>query len=217
MTAAAAGPRRWAPSGALVLLLGVLAAQPAAAHPFGPPLAATLDRSGTVLTMTWTGAADDWMVVGEHTGAFTEVAADSTGAEVLASSPLVRDYLADHIRVTTPGGRSCDQEVEEVDDVLADGARLTFTCPEGTSDVLVTLAVLTDVNPAYRTVLETGDDGARTLFTAARPTHQVSLTGSGSGSGPAGASLALVGGALAVGALAAVGAPWALRRRRAAR
>ncbi|MFK5690795.1 hypothetical protein ACI3EY_14105 [Ornithinimicrobium sp. LYQ92] len=214
MPAASAGPRRWAPSGAL-LLLGVLAAEPAAAHPFGPPLAATLDRSGTVLTMTWTGAADDWMVVGEHTGAFAEVAADSTGAEVLATSPLVRDYLADHIRVATPGGRSCDQEVEEVDDVLADGARLTFTCPEGTSDVLVTLAVLTDVNPAYRTVLEAGDDGARTLFTAARPTHQVSLAGSGSG--PVGASLALVGGALAVGALAAVGVPWALRRRRAAR
>ncbi|WP_116949027.1 hypothetical protein [Jiangella endophytica] len=40
------------------------------AHPFGPPLVATLSTDGEQVTLQWVAAEDDWVSLGEHVGAF---------------------------------------------------------------------------------------------------------------------------------------------------
>lgn len=161
-----------------VLLLPGVTGPPAQAHPFGPPLQATLTQDGPVLTLTWTGAEDDWMVLGEHTGAF---ASGATGEQILADSPGVHDYLGDRVAVTGAGGQECEQSLS-MPDPVEEGAQFEFSCPEGTTEVGVTVEVLTDVNAAYRTVLDVpGGEPGQVLFTATEPSHAVSLDADGGG------------------------------------
>ena len=161
-----------------VLVLGTVAvgsaATPAQAHPFGPPLTATVAGDGQQVDITWTGADDDWMALGNWTGAFG-AATDTTktGSQVLADSPEVRDYLLDHVRVSQ-SGQECGARWEQIDDVLEDGAHLVFDCPAPVVVVDVQVSAMTDVNEAYRTVVSSS--GQQTLFTAAEPTHTLDLT-----------------------------------------
>jgi hypothetical protein len=134
------------------------------AHPFGPPLTATVSTDGSQVVMQWVAADDDWVSLGEHVGAFDVADADAlTGAELLARSPGVSDYLLEHL-VVTQDGTACEGRVDAIDP-LGEGARLVFDCGAPVTEVELTVAALTDINESYRTVVSNeGETG--TLFTA---------------------------------------------------
>lgn len=182
-------------------------ATPAAAHPFGPPSTARIDADGTTVTLSWLAAEDDWVALGNSVGAF-DASTTATGEEKLRRSPAVRGYLLDHVTVSQ-AGRVCPGELAPLADLVATGARFTFSCARPVSEVDVTLSALTDLNEAYRTVLtaETATPD-RVLFTAATDTTRLRFSGGGSGVTGAVAGLAI--GTLA----AAVGVVVLMRRRR---
>jgi len=155
-------------------------ATPAAAHPFGPPSTAHVSADGSRIAVSWLAAEDDWVALGRHVGAFDNASPDVTGAELLRRSPGVRDYLLDRIMVTQ-GGRPCAGELDELEDVLTEGAKLTFACPAPVVDVDMTVTALTDLNEAYRTVLRADPPSTpdQALFTAAAPTQHLTFSATG--------------------------------------
>lgn len=166
---------------AALVLAGVVGpgAFPAAAHPFGPPLTAEVSVDGSTVEVRWSGAEDDWMALGDVTGAFAATSDPArTGAEILTDSPQVRNYLLDNVSVHQES-RSCAGEWVGIDDLLEDGAHLRFRCHQPPETVELTLTPLTDVNQAYRTVVRAG--GQQILFTAAEPRHALDLSGTSGG------------------------------------
>lgn len=167
------------------------------AHPFGPPLTATLSADGTQVTLQWVAADDDWVSLGEHVGAFDAPDADTlTGAELLARSPEVSEYLLEHLAVAQDG-TSCAGTVDAIDP-LGEGVRMVFECATPVSEVELTVAALTDVNESYRTVVSNeGETG--TLFTAQTATQPWDFDGGGASTLPLmiGAGVLLVVGAVA--------------------
>lgn len=177
------------------------------AHPFGPPMEASLTREGDRLVLSWTAAEDDWVVVGEASGAFAGAPTGRTGAEVLSDSVAVQDFLAGHL-VLSQGGQECQREWLPTRDLLGEGVRAAFTCPEQGAPVTVRVDVLTDVNAAYRTVLRAGEQ--EVLFTASAVEHEVGTAG------PApegGLGLGVMGGVLLAAAALVATAVAALRMR----
>lgn len=146
------------------------------AHPFGPPLVATLSADGDQVTLQWVAADDDWVSLGEHVGAFDVPGADAlTGAELLARSPGVADYLLQHLTVTQDGA-ACAGRVETVDP-LGEGAWLVYDCAAPVAEVELTVSALTDLNESYRTVVSTEGSDAQTLFTAGTATQPWDFAG----------------------------------------
>jgi ABC-type nickel/cobalt efflux system permease component RcnA len=159
---------------------GALLAAPAAhGHPFGDPQTVRLEASGTQVTAVWLAPPDDLVLLGGVLGALPErreivFETDPDGvikqvtpsdADLLADSAEVATYVEEHITVWQ-GSQPCRAEVS-VRDIVSDGARVVFTCPEPVADVDVEMSLLTDLNPAYRTIAIS--DGAaeprRALFT----------------------------------------------------
>ncbi|SED58091.1 hypothetical protein [Jiangella alba] len=172
------------------------------AHPFGPPLVATLSADGDQVTLQWVAAEDDWVSLGEHVGAFDVPGADAlTGAELLARSPGVTDYLLEHLTVAQDGA-ACAGRVDAVDP-LGEGARLVFDCAAPVADVELTVSALTDLNESYRTVVSTEGSDAQTLFTADEPTRPWDFA-AGDGTSSALPLLVAAGLLLLVGAVAGV-------------
>ncbi|MDO3702747.1 hypothetical protein Q3W71_13825 [Micromonospora sp. C28SCA-DRY-2] len=203
---------------AVVALLAVPAG-PAAAHPFGPPSTARITVDGPHATVTWLAAEDDWVALGQSLGAFEDptlgpVATDLTGEQKLQRSRRVHDYLLDRITVRQ-GGARCPGRLATLDRLLSRGARLDFDCPGEVVDLEVTLAALTDLNEAYRTMLtsQTGATPGRALFTAAEPTHRLRFTADATAGRDRTVALAAAGAAL----VAALAASTVVRRRRRAR
>jgi len=151
-------------SGIAAALALAAAAAPAAAHPLGDPQTVRLSAEGREVTALWTAAADDLLVLGSLTGAIKgqrEYVFDlgaggdpeplgDTDADLLMASAAVADYLAANITVTQDG-RDCPAEVD-LSGLIGYGAELVFTCDRAVSGVDVAVTVLTDVDPAYRTV-----------------------------------------------------------------
>ncbi|MFI6321144.1 hypothetical protein ACIBG8_26640 [Nonomuraea sp. NPDC050556] len=118
----------------------------AAAHPFGPPPVAKVSVSGSFVDVTWSAAKDD-----------------------LAAVPGPVDaYLGEHMGVAQDG-RACAL-VSVVDQ------RVRFRCPAPVSVIALTVTVLTDVNPNYRTV-STTPGGSGALHTNQEPTHELRFDG----------------------------------------
>lgn len=199
-----------------------------AAHPFGDPQTLGVSRDATdpaVVHVTWkVGAADDLTLLGIHLGVLPQdrvmldgaVAYEADDGAQVQEDPALATYLLDHVAVTA-GGAPCVGEVHAVGDLVADGADVTFTCPQATDAVTVRASTLTDLHPAYRT-LASGPDGQHQVYSVDDPSHTWSL-GSGSAptaTTPGGESAALqIGGVLgAVLLLAVAGAVLARRRRR---
>lgn len=194
----------------------LLPAAPASAHPFGPPSTALISADGSRVALSWRAAEDDWVALGQSLGAFEDPAAgpvstELTGEQKLGRSPAVRDYLLDRIALSQHG-RPCPGQIAPLENLLAEGARLTFDCPAPVTEVEVTLKTLTDLNTAYRTVLtaETPAVPAQALFTAAKSTQRLRFTEPAAG--PPATALPIAGAAL--GGLAVL--VWR-RRTRAAR
>ncbi|TDB94266.1 hypothetical protein E1091_11145 [Micromonospora fluostatini] len=198
--------------------LGVAAgpATPVAAHPFGPPSTGGIDATGTRVSLVWRAAEDDWVALGQSVGAFEDpdagpVDTTLTGEQKLQRSTAVRDYLLRHIGIGQ-AGQACAGTLLPLEQLLTEGARFRFDCPEPVTEIRLTLTALTDLNPAYRTVV-TADapmDPAQALFTAAASSHDLRLTASGGGPPGAVTAVAAGTGLAAVGVLAFV-----LLRRRA--
>ncbi|MEU3164469.1 hypothetical protein [Streptosporangium sp. NPDC006930] len=201
------------------LLVGALVgwAAPASAHPFGPPSTARIGADGSQVTISWLPAEDDWVALGQSLGAFEDpstgtVSTELTGEQKLGRSTALRDYLLEKITVAQ-AGRPCQSRLEELRALLVDGARFVFDCRSPVTEVEVTVAALTDLNTAYRTMLiaDTPATPEQTLFTEAVSTQRLSFSGTAEG----GTSWQTTG--VAVGAavlLAGSGAFTMLRTRR---
>ncbi|MFC0532557.1 hypothetical protein [Phytohabitans kaempferiae] len=185
---------------------------PAEAHPFGPPSTARVSADGSRVAVSWLAAEDDWVALGRHVGAFDGASPDVTGEELLRRSTGVRDYLLGRI-VVSQGGRPCAGDLAELENVVTEGARLTFDCPGRVVEVDITVTALTDMNEAYRTVVraETPATPDQALLTATAPTQHLTFTGSGGGVRQS--VQAVAGGTVAV-LLVGLGL-WVARRRRA--
>lgn len=184
---------------AAALLLPVTQPAPAQArvamHPFGDPQTVEVGRAGEVVRVRYRiGMADDFTLLGIHLGVLPEDRVMLDGAvnyeegdqEELEGSPELRDYLLEQIEVST-GGAACDGEVVAVEHLIEDGATLDFTCPTAPESAEVTVRMLTDLHPAYRT-LAVGPDGQRAVFGSASETHEWTLPDGTAPAAPAGSA-----------------------------
>lgn len=188
--------------------VAVIAAPPASAHPFGPPLSGRLDVDGAEVTVTWTAAEDDWVNLGNFLGAFTDQTDQTggtddqlTGADLLAQSDNLPSYLLSHF-VIEQAGQPCQGQVTELQDLLTLGAQMVYTCPQPVTTVDLTVTTLTDINEAYRTVVtsDVPSEPAQGLFTTTTATQQWSFDEAAAG-GTAQVAL-IAAGALVLAALA---------------
>ncbi|MFE9064092.1 hypothetical protein [Streptomyces violaceusniger] len=141
-------------TGVLLVLAAVSAllfgsAGTAQAHPFGAPPVVRVEAAGSAVETTWSAQRDD--------AAALRKKADGD----------VAGYLRAHIAVRQDGS-PC-----RVD--RADGMTLHFVCPRPVDRISLTVTVLTDVHPAYRTLSVT-DQGGGGLHTAKEPTRTLALT-----------------------------------------
>ncbi|WP_062428394.1 hypothetical protein [Herbidospora daliensis] len=170
-----------------LLAVTTLTAAPAAAHPFGPPSTARISVDGSQVAISWLAAEDDWVALGQSLGAFENpatgpVSTELTGEQKLQRSAAVHDYLLGRITVAQRGTR-CPGRLESLEQLVAQGARLTFDCPTPAVDLDVTVSALTDLDENYRTMLtaETPATPTQTLYTAKQQTTRLRFTGSGGG------------------------------------
>lgn len=205
--------------------LAVAAPGPAGAHPLGDPQAVRLTAAGNEVTARWSAPPDDLLVLGSVTGVLDDrreyvfdLGADGepepvgdTDADKLTAASEVADYLAANITVAQDG-RSCPAEVE-LKDLIDDGAELVFTCERDIETVDVAVTMLTDADPAYRTVaFAEGSEPEQQLYSEEAPSATWHFDGSAAG-GARWPVLAALGGVLVlVVATAAV----SLRRLRTA-
>ncbi|MFF0223419.1 hypothetical protein [Streptomyces sp. NPDC004629] len=200
---------------ALAVLTAFVGPAPSAdAHPFGPPSTAEVSVQGSRLLLAWNTDKLDWVLLGRSLGVFDGRDGSSPGLSFeqrLQQSPAVRAYLLKHIAVGQ-AGRPCRGTVSgAMEDFVAQGAQLVFACPAPVTEVDVTISALTDLHPAYRTMLTAQGpaEPQQTLFTSAEPTTPVRFTASG---GSVRRTVALFSIGTSVAALAIGG--WALRRSR---
>ncbi|MFJ2200685.1 hypothetical protein [Streptomyces violaceusniger] len=135
------------PAAVSALLFG--SAGTAQAHPFGAPPVVRVEAAGSAVETTWSAQRDDVAALRKK--------ADGD----------VAGYLRAHIAVRQDGS-PC-----RVD--RADGMTLHFVCPRPVDRISLTVTVLTDVHPAYRTLSVT-DQGGGGLHTAKEPTRTLALT-----------------------------------------
>ncbi|MEU4688970.1 hypothetical protein [Actinoplanes sp. NPDC023714] len=193
---------------ALVPLVVLLAPAPAAAHPFGDPQTVAISRDPgrpDVVDVRWrVGGPDDLTVLGIALGLLPEgSAARYTDAGVVGGSARFSSYLLE--RITVSGSSTpCAGAVKPVAALALKGATVSFTCPGPITTATVSVRMLTDLNPAYRT-LATGPGGQRNVYDEEHVAHSWTLDGDPPGRGGTVALLALL--------LAAVGAGFLVVRR----
>ncbi|MFS3128424.1 hypothetical protein ACLM5J_08450 [Nocardioides sp. Bht2] len=210
-------------------LASVVVPAPAQAHPFGPPQQAAVDRAPgeqNQVRVRWrVGGTDDLTLLGISLGLLPEsrrmmdgaVFFNDADAEALIASPLFADYLLDQVRVTA-AGVACPGRVDDVTQLATSGVTLLFACAEEPTEPEVTIKLLTDLHPEYRT-LATGPDGQRAVYADGAQTHGWTLTASGQAeigsadAGSAGRSAAIqLGAVFGGGFLLTLGAVFGRRR-----
>lgn len=177
---------------ALALLLAalLLPAGSALAHPGGTPPRARLAVDGHEVTVDWIATADDAAEVLVGAGIWPEEVAqryldvafggpvdqlpDETEIRAASQDPALPVHLREHI-VVAQEGRPCPAVVHPPEDLLADGVRMTFRCPDRPGQIALTLSLLHDRDPAYRIF---SLDGTRrvAIHTIDEPTHLWNLT-----------------------------------------
>ncbi|MFD0576048.1 hypothetical protein [Dactylosporangium darangshiense] len=225
----------WAASALLGAAAGaaVLAPGPAGAHPFGDPqtvdVAVDAQRPEVVHVHWRVGGPDDLTLLGVSLGLLprdrvktdgtVDVQYDDPG--VLAASDRFAAYLTERITVTD-GAAPCPGTVQQpIGFLQLKGATADYTCPGPVATATVAVRMLTDLNPAYRT-LATGPNGQRAVYEGGADTHAWTLTGpppaGGAGLGRSAAVqlAAVLGGLLLAGAGAEVVARRMRRRAVAA-
>lgn len=224
-------------SSAVLTLLGVgaglLAPEPASAHPFGAPQTADITSTTTGLQVHWQASPDDvtalavrlGVLEGMRTfvfedGALVPEESDASDGVLLADSPRLVTYLLEHITAAA-GGSDCEGVVLPVADVTVHGATVEFDCGGSVRDADVRITMLTDLHEAYVTMAQ-GPGEVRRAYSKQTPVHAwefrepaAAPVAQVSSSGGTGASAALqMGGVLSVLAVGVGGLLWWRRRVR---
>ena len=147
---------------------------------------ATWSADDQVVTGTWTGPPDDAAWIGESIGALPAGSMEAyvggpsdaypTEDEIVAlsRSPELEAYLLEHVQIQQDGS-DCDGQVTVADDFIADGASFRFSCPDEVRSVDITITILHEQDPAFRTF--SGDGTLQdALHTADAPEHPFDLT-----------------------------------------
>ncbi|MEV4215974.1 hypothetical protein [Micromonospora sp. NPDC049662] len=173
MPATARWPRRVVISAAFTLTLLALAV-PADAHPYGYPQTVTVAADAArpdVVHLTWKpGGVDELTVLGVHLGLLPQdrvlldgaVDTRDKDATILAGSKPFADYLLKQMTVSN-AGRACAGTVKKAGDLAASGVDVDYTCWGAVGIARVEVRMLTDLDPAYRTVA-TGPKGKRQVY-----------------------------------------------------
>jgi hypothetical protein len=169
-------------AGVVALVAGGFAqAAPAQAHPFGDPQTVTiaLDREHPqVVQVRWrVGGLDDLTLLGVALGLVPQdrvmldgaVFFQDSDAAAISASGKFNEYLLKQITVDS-GGQACAGSVQPPSDLAKIGVAIEYTCPETVGAASVTVRMLTDLNPAYRT-LATGPNGERAVYAADQVSH----------------------------------------------
>lgn len=207
---------------ALVALvaLGLAAAPPAAAHPFGDPQTLEVSSQDGDVRLRWkVGGTDDLTALALHLGLLPPdrvlldgaVLFEEGDGPLLAAAPAFADYLLAHVRVVD-GPDRCAGEVLRTDDLAADGAVLSFDCGSAADEVVVESRMLTDLHPDYRT-LASGPGGQRAVYDDDNPEHTWALTGRPATSGGAATSAVVQLGSVGLVVVGGVGGAFYARRR----
>lgn len=164
--------------GGLALLLVLLVpAAPAAAHPLGLPSFARISATGDTVTILWNAAPDDVAALSNALGLSDGPELTREEDAALAASTALREAVERQVAVTQ-GGADCDPEHPRTSSVVEEGLRLVFRCPERVDAVQVRLELLHDVDSRYRTLATAaGPEGAtaRVMFSTAEPEHELRL------------------------------------------
>lgn len=172
------------PLPAVLIVAAVTAvAAPAAAHPFGPPPTARIAAEGRMVSIEWSATPDDAVAIGEllnimppgsveayrQEGA-AQVAPSGQDEARLSASPLLAEYLTEHITVMQ-NGQACEADVPPVTDFVHTGATVVAKCPAQVAEVSLRITMLHDINDAYRTVgtATTPSVPQQSVFTVAAP------------------------------------------------
>lgn len=160
---------------------------PASAHPFGDPQTVTVARDEQrpeVVHVQWrVGGPDDLTLLGVSLGLLPQdrVLLDGavdyryTDPAVIGASDRFAAYLLQQITVAD-GGQACTGVVEPPKALGLKGATVDYTCPGPVDTVTVGVRMLTDLNPAYRT-LATGPEGQRAVYDSSAQSHDWVLDG----------------------------------------
>ncbi|MEU0547796.1 hypothetical protein [Micromonospora sp. NPDC005979] len=170
MPATARWPRRVVISAAFTLTL-LATAVPADAHPYGYPQTVTIAADAArpdVVHLTWkAGSVDELTLLGVHLGLLPQdrvlldgaVDTRETDATILAGSKPFANYLLKQMTVSSDG-RACAGVVGKTSD---SGVDVDYTCWGAVGIARVEVRMLTDLDPAYRTVA-TGPEGKRQVY-----------------------------------------------------
>jgi hypothetical protein len=199
-------PRRGRASAlALVVFAATVFAmpEPAEAHPFGDPqtvaIALGQDRPEVVRVRWKVGGLDDLTVLGVALGLLPPdrvmldgaVSFREADAAAIGPSDKFAAYLLKQITVGS-GGRACAGSVEPPTDLAKTGVTVDYTCPGPVGTATVAVRMLTDLNPAYRT-LATGPDGQRAVYGSDQYSHDWALADPAATMGAGAASPAATG------------------------
>lgn len=201
------------PFGMVVLVLAVLVpASSALGHATSELPHARWTSDGERVELHWTAASDDVADVAVAAGlwspevmwAYVEGAVDDLpSAEEVAALEHEEDlhrYLIDRFEVRQ-GDERCTPNVELTDDIITDGVHMGFSCPEPVRDATLSVTVLHDRDPAYRTFSVDGSE-QYAVHTRAQPEHRWDFTAAPSADGGIPLALWVAGGGLALAAIA---------------
>ena len=208
---------------ATVALCVLGTAGPALAHPFGPPPTALVYVDGRTVTIDWRAAPDDAIAVGAEIGLLADdlvdvyldgpaqVAPPESAELDLTASEELHAYLIDHITVEQDGV-ACRPSVEPMGNFVHAGARTLHECPDSVTGVTITITMLHERHPAYRTFAISGAtdvDPQQAVFSVDNPRHEWDFeaeraAGGGSEQLAAWWPFALLAGGVVVGTVAVV-------------
>ncbi|MET8278663.1 hypothetical protein [Micromonospora sp. NPDC005174] len=163
-------PRRVVMSAAATLAL-LAPAVPAAAHPYGYPQTVTIAADAArpdVVHLRWKpGGVDELTLLGVHLGLLPQdrvlldgaVDTREKDATILAGSKLFANYLLRQMTVSSDG-HACAGVVGKASD---SGVDVDYTCPGPIGVARIEIRMLSDLDPAYRTVA-TGPKGKRQVY-----------------------------------------------------
>lgn len=189
----------------LVGLAVLPTAAPALAHPLGLPATARVVRTAdTEVVVRWAAQPDDVAALAVAAGLRASedgtVPADASLTEAedagLAASAELRALVQEQVAVTVDGVTACDQTFRPQPTVAVHGLEIAFTCPAPADEVAVTVGLLHDLDPRYRTLgaATTPDGEQQVMFTDAQPTHELALVEVGTGTDAAAGSVATADG-----------------------
>ena len=196
----------------MLLLALVVPASGAFGHATSELPHARWSSDGERVELHWTAASDDVADVAVAAGlwssdkmwAYVEGEVDDLPSEeqiaALEHEQDLHGYLLERFEVLQ-GDEPCSPDVELTSDIITDGIRMTFTCPQPVEDATLSVTVLQDRDPAYRTFSVDGSE-QYAVHTSAQPEHRWDFTATPTEDRAIPLALWFAGGGLVLGAVA---------------